>query len=755
MDATSSPHVIAPLQRQRFRQLRDDGRGSRAGIPECQRSGPSLASSLRFALLLSCAVAYDASAQTRELLESVRLHRPQARTLAEKELEACRRSQCASLRRLSLLAGYLALSDGDSESAAKQIRKAGAPPQLEAFYGYYLGQALFYGGDAAAALVPLEDAVKRAPPSLRPRALARLGEAALKAQNLPRAQSALDEVTPMLDQPELYWQRSRLRQLQNNTAGALDDARVIALRFPTHTYAAQAVALLAAAGPEKAFTFEERLRRAQSFYDAGQHTASLAELAVIDKDKLSRGDSTSARVELLRAQALYASGKTSDGDSALEKALKGQSDVAASASYLRARRAMRADDNERARTLMEEVAEKYPKEYPAQEALYYVGWLQLRAKKFNEAARAFEAYAKRYPRSKKTDEAMWYRALSRLKGNHYGPAKLAFEELAAKFPRSSLLPQARYWAIRSAQLEGAPDTELAGRYEEMVKAFPASFYATLSVARLRAMGKDTGLNIPRWSPPKRPSIPSELGTAEALAQTGLFRDLGDELEVASRTARTPAKALDMALTLDRWGEHGAAYQVAVRRLWAEAFTRLEPSALGLLYPRAYQDAVEEASKRESLDPYFAWSIMRRESAFRPEVMSAADARGLMQLIPPTSTAIAREMNVTAPDPASLFSPDVNIRFATWYLSRLFSRFNHSILVAGAYNAGPPRAAQWSSEMKNSELDLFVEEIPFKETRAYVKQVVADHAIYHAMYADPAKLPLPPMKVPSAGNGIDF
>src|SRR5690606_13192525 len=102
------------------------------------------------------------------------------------------------------------------------------------------------------------------------------------------------------------------------------------------------------------------------------------------------------------------------------------------------------------------------------------------------------------------------------------------------------------------------------------------------------------------------------------------------------------------------------YALAARHLWGQAYTRKDPEALALLYPRAYSDSVEQGATRASVAPSFVWAIMRRESAFKPSALSHADARGLMQLIPPTAREIAKTLGETAPAPADLFSPGVNV-----------------------------------------------------------------------------------------------
>ena len=222
------------------------------------------------------------------------------------------------------------------------------------------------------------------------------------------------------------------------------------------------------------------------------------------------------------------------------------------------------------------------------------------------------------------------------------------------------------------------------------------------------------------------------------------------------TVGSPAAALEMGHGLQAIGQYGPAYTLAARLLWGAVFTQKQPEAIALMYPRAFADSVERLSGERSLDPYLAWAIMRQESAFRPEVTSIADARGLMQLIPPTANSIAKERNAAPPDPAELYAPEANISMGTWLLSALLDRFGHPSLCAAAYNAGAKPVAEWASTRNDLPLDEWVEAIPWKETRGYVKNVTANYFVYRTLYAhdsEPLRLSLT-VPAPKPG-GVNF
>jgi soluble lytic murein transglycosylase len=166
--------------------------------------------------------------------------------------------------------------------------------------------------------------------------------------------------------------------------------------------------------------------------------------------------------------------------------------------------------------------------------------------------------------------------------------------------------------------------------------------------------------------------------------------------------------------------------------------------------------VEASSRAFGLDPSFAWAIMRRESAFDPRVESPARAVGLMQMLTPTAQKVAGLLGAASlPDAAALRRPEVEVPLAVWYLAELAGRFDHAALTAAAYNAGPRNLEPWLEKSGALPFDEFVEAIPFRETRQYVKSVVGDYLAYRALYgATPSPLPVG-TKLPPPLPGAEF
>ena len=177
-----------------------------------------------------------------------------------------------------------------------------------------------------------------------------------------------------------------------------------------------------------------------------------------------------------------------------------------------------------------------------------------------------------------------------------------------------------------------------------------------------------------------------------------------------------------ALTRKRLGEVSRRWPVGQ---WAKAWE--------LAFPRPYWDVVKREAAQAGVEPALVYAVMREESAFDADAVSSANAYGLMQLIVPTARNVARAARLPY-GPEALKRPKVNVALGCRELARLSGMFpENPLLVVPAYNAGPGRAARWLKERPNLDFDLWVERIPFQETRRYTKRVLSSRAVYSYLY----------------------
>lgn len=152
--------------------------------------------------------------------------------------------------------------------------------------------------------------------------------------------------------------------------------------------------------------------------------------------------------------------------------------------------------------------------------------------------------------------------------------------------------------------------------------------------------------------------------------------------------------------------------------------------LNIRFPMAHRDTLVRESRLRGLHASWAFAITRQESAFMDDARSGVGAMGLMQLMPGTAKETARKFSIPLASPQQAIDPDTNIQLGAAYLSQVQGQFNgNRVLASAAYNAGPGRVKQWLRGANHLSFDVWVESIPFDETRQYVQNVLSYAVIY--------------------------
>ncbi|CAA0088267.1 Soluble lytic murein transglycosylase [Zhongshania aliphaticivorans] len=192
-------------------------------------------------------------------------------------------------------------------------------------------------------------------------------------------------------------------------------------------------------------------------------------------------------------------------------------------------------------------------------------------------------------------------------------------------------------------------------------------------------------------------------------------------------------------------EKVAAAQLALNWGWSHqsimtAIRAGEWDDLTLRFPTPYKNTFSEIAKRENIELKWIYAIARQESAFSPSANSSVGARGIMQLMPGTARTVARQMGIAKPRTADLVTPEKNIAMGGFYLGQLQEQFGgNRILATAAYNAGPTRVERVLLRQKGDlPADIWIENLPYGETREYIKNVLA----FSVIYADKLKLDRP-------------
>ncbi|NLS44736.1 MAG: lytic transglycosylase domain-containing protein [Firmicutes bacterium] len=155
-----------------------------------------------------------------------------------------------------------------------------------------------------------------------------------------------------------------------------------------------------------------------------------------------------------------------------------------------------------------------------------------------------------------------------------------------------------------------------------------------------------------------------------------------------------------------------------------------------VYPIHYKDVITQYSLENDMDPFLIASVIYVESRFRPKALSVRGAKGLMQVMPETGRWIADELGIGGFEPEMLYEPMMNLRVGTWYLSLLRQEYNGDLIIAlASYNAGRGNVKKWIDEKQWTGEKEDIDNIPFPETREYVKKVLYIYDKYRYVYRE--------------------
>jgi soluble lytic murein transglycosylase len=276
----------------------------------------------------------------------------------------------------------------------------------------------------------------------------------------------------------------------------------------------------------------------------------------------------------------------------------------------------------------------------------------------------------------------------------------------------------RYWSARAAAALGDEQTASA-IYEALLPT--DNFYAANAAARL---GRPAEPHPSRLE--QQPAVIEALGAQPAFVRArelklcGLrgpaFREWQAGFDALTYTERTQAVALAAS-----WQWHDVSVAMATQQ---RVFFDYE-----LLYPRPYDAEVSAAAGLAAVDAPLLYGMIRQESLFRSDAVSAAGAVGLAQLLPETAVRTARAWQHPEPGTVDLLDPAMNIKLGAWHMRDLTDRFDKQTAVAlAAYNAGESAAERWLPP-ENVDADVWIENIPYNETREYVERVMWHRVVF--------------------------
>lgn len=324
------------------------------------------------------------------------------------------------------------------------------------------------------------------------------------------------------------------------------------------------------------------------------------------------------------------------------------------------------------------------------------------------ALRTYQRVASSYVSEK--EEAFWLIGWMHYRQQDFTGADDVFTRLHTRYGGLKYL----YWKGRCEEKTfpskgtASPETSWGTR----------DFYGYLTAVR-------QGIDFPEVPVPTRSQREINADRADLLAALGFLKEASHELRYLADKSTAQPTLVGLSEQFRRVGDFKNALQTAMRVPYT-------PTIHDLHYPLAYWEEVEEAGKKNGVDPYLLLAVIREESRFDTDARSIAGARGLMQLMPQTAQRIAAGTGNPFQGPDTLFQPRTNILIGAAYLKKLITEFGGIPYAVAAYNAGEEVVRDWMRQGKHATVDEFIEDIPYYETQHYVKKVLTSYFQYLRM-----------------------
>lgn len=400
---------------------------------------------------------------------------------------------------------------------------------------------------------------------------------------------------------------------------------------------------------------------------------------------------------------------------------------------------------ERAIGYLDQVIERFPER--AGDALAERAKQLDKLQSHKSADQARESVLSQYSDSDAAAEIRWQRAETALEAGDRAEAWKWAGQLVTHNPQHDLAPEAAFWVGKWASQLGR-DQDARKAFEHVLKKYPESYYAWRSAVYLGwAVGNFTTVRtrLPEVTKPDvRASLPAGSDTLHELYRLGRDETAWAMWQVEFDSPMQPTVAEQFTDGILRLGVGDNLDGIFMldsldwRPTTDDSESSLDYETLRQtkvywqsLYPFPYQDTITDWAQQRQLNPVLVTALIRQESRFEPAIKSVAGATGLMQVMPSTADWIAQQINL--PD-YTISDPDDNIKLGTWYLDYTHGEYaNNSLFAVASYNAGPGNVANWISRFGFRDPDVFVEQIPFPETKGYVEAVFENYWNYLRIY----------------------
>jgi soluble lytic murein transglycosylase len=386
------------------------------------------------------------------------------------------------------------------------------------------------------------------------------------------------------------------------------------------------------------------------------------------------------------------------------------------------------------------LVDEFPSSSWAEDALNSLASFHLLNDEDDKADGVYRELASRFPAGRYSARAQWRLGWWAFRHQRYAEAAETFASAAVAFPRSDFRPSCLYWMAQARDRLGDRTTADDG-FRLVVADYANSYYGRLASKLLAARG--AGLRSPEQltrlvtSEPAGEAAPPTATLIRWLIAIEMYDEALDEVQYAERAwGKSTSLEATRAWLLNRTGELRPAINLMRQtypQFLAAGGESMPTEVLAVIFPLDYWPLIQQHANLHKLDPFLVAALVAQESTFDKDAVSAANAIGLMQIMPTTGRSWARRLGIRAYSSRKLRVADVNVRIGTAYYAELKKQFGHDHVALAAYNAGENRAVRWLRERQGLPRDEFIDDIPFTETQGYVRRILGTAEDYRRLY----------------------
>lgn len=494
---------------------------------------------------------------------------------------------------------------------------------------------------------------------------------------------------------------------------------------------------------------KEHLIRAENLSKASLYSKALSDLqkAIELEDDIQKISEIRLRIGI----TLFKVRRYDEAIDVINKVLRNvsgiNSQISREATYYLAKAYLRRGNREKFLELSDEIYRLYPDDRKTPKILLTAADELRRSGQKDEAFEIYNRIIKEYPEN--AADALYHKGWMEYQSHDFVNSSKDMKLLVKTYPESTKAPQALYWEARCYDKDGG-GLKTENLYSKIAKKYPSNFYGYLASERMKGIkdisrrldstGRYNGIEtLESLSPEMIINKEISFPKVRELKILGMNKEAIKELD--HLRDRIPGELEDQELLISLGEAYIGLGEYRKAIYLTDGNSKRDKRYSYLSYPLGFWLFLTQSSNETSIDPYLLAALIREESRFDQRAVSKAGAKGLMQVVPTTWDWISGQRNKIEiqnpkskiqnnPDP---FDPGENIARGSWYLRYLLNKFNRNMVAAlTAYNAGPEAVSSW---MKNApeEPDEFVEEIPYPETKGYVKRVLRSYMAYQKIY----------------------